>query len=373
MKRHGGLFDRIASFDNLFLASRKARKGKRFKDNVLRFESNIESELLHLREELLSGAYRPGSYTEFTVYERKPRKISAAPFRDRVVHHALCGVIEPIFERSFIHDSYACRPGRGTHAAVDRFTQFCRRSRYVLKMDIARYFPSIDHDILYEKIARKIKCERTLRLARLIIDGSNPQEPVHRHFPGDDLFTPLERRRGIPIGNLTSQFFANVYLDGLDHYAKETLGCRQYIRYVDDIVVFGDSKGLLWDIRDAIGSFLMFERLCLHPKKTLVLPVERGADYLGYRVFPSHRLVRKDTSMRFKRKLRALARLYGRGRIGWLEVNASVQSWLGHVKHADSHGLRRGVLGGAAFMRSREPARKAKTGENRLAICRPVL
>lgn len=352
MKRHGNLFDRLTSFDNLLLASRKARKGKRFKENVMRFEARIEDELLGLQSELLDGSYRPGPYAEFTVYERKPRKISAAPYRDRVVHHALNNVIEPLFERCFIHDSYACRPGKGTHAAVDRFTEFSRKNRYVFKTDISKYFPSIDHAILLDKLSRKIKCRETLRLAELIISGSNRQDAVNAYFPGDDLFAPYERRRGIPIGNLTSQFFANVYLNDFDHYAKETLGCRCFIRYVDDIVVFGDDKKALWNIRDRMATYLVQDRLKLHPKKTSVLPVAQGVDHLGYRVFPSHRLVRKDTSMRFAKKLRYMSRSYGIGKIQWQDINASVQSWLGHVKHADSYGLRKSLFDEVFFRRA---------------------
>lgn len=351
MKRYSNLFDQITSFENLFLASRKARKGKRFKENVLRFEARIEDELLRLQAALRDGSYRPGPYAEFTVHERKPRRISAAPYRDRVVHHALNNVIEPIFERCFIHDSYACRPEKGTHAAVDRFTEFSRKNRYVFKTDIAKYFPSIDHAILLDKLSRKIKCRETLRLAELIISGSNRQDAVNAYFPGDGLFAPYERRRGIPIGNLTSQFFANVYLNDFDHFAKETLKCRCYIRYVDDIVVFGDNKKALWTIRDRMATYLVQERLILHPKKTFVLPVAQGVDHLGYRVYPSHRLVRKDTSMRFVKRLRDMARSYETGRTRWRDINASVQSWLGHVKHADSYGLRGSVFDEVVFTR----------------------
>jgi len=173
MKRFGGLYQQVTSFENLYLASRKARKGKRHKENVIQFEENIELEILKLQAELVSKSYRPGPYREFTIYERKPRKISAAPYRDRVVHHALCTIIEPIFEDTFIYDSYACRKGKGTHKAVDRFTEFSRKNRYILKTDIKKYFPSIDHEILFRKIKKKIKCKDTLWLLRVIIDGSN--------------------------------------------------------------------------------------------------------------------------------------------------------------------------------------------------------
>ncbi|MFH0872129.1 MAG: RNA-directed DNA polymerase [bacterium] len=290
--------------------------------------------------------YVPGHYREFTLLERKPRRISAAPYRDRVVHHALCLVIEPIFERSFIFDSYACRRGKGTHRAVDRFSQFCRRNRYVLKADIRKYFPSIDHEILLEKIQRKIKCKDTLWLVRTIIEGSNPQEEVLQYFPGDDLFTPHRRRKGIPIGNLTSQFFANCYMNDLDHYAKEVLGCKCYIRYVDDLTVFDNDKKRLWEMKEEMEAFLAGERLKLHPQKTFVAPVSIGIDHLGYRVFPTYRRLRKDTSMAFVQKLGRMERLWQQGRLPREKLNASVQSWLGYAKHGDTYGLRKSLFGG---------------------------
>jgi retron-type reverse transcriptase len=199
---------------------------------VARFFFRLEPELVRLQEELTSMTYRPGPYRTFTIYEGKARQISAAPFRDRVVHHALTGILEPIFERSFIHDSYACRKGKGTHAAVDRCQQLARRHAYVLKADVRRFFPSIDHVILKNQIARRIKDPRVLWLVNTIVDHSNPQLPAIMWFPGDDLFTPIERRRGLPLGNQTSQFFANVYLDALDHFVTDRLRFS-YVRYVD--------------------------------------------------------------------------------------------------------------------------------------------
>lgn len=351
MKRYGNLFSQITSFENLYLASRKARKGKRLKDNVITFEKNIEDEIFRLQEELISKTYIPGKYREFVIYERKPRKISAAPYRDRVVHHALCNVIEPVFEKTFIYDSYACRNDKGTHKAVDRFTGFCRKNKYVLKCDIKKYFSSIDHEILFEKIKKKIKCKDTLWLIKIIINHSNPQEEVIDYFKGDDLFEPFKRRKGIPIGNLTSQFFANIYLNELDHYAKEILKCKQYIRYVDDIAICDDSKRRLWEIKGEIEEYLEKERLKLHPKKCWVFPVSIGTDFLGYRIFPTHRLIRKDNSMKFIEKLKNMSRLYGKGILNWADINPSVQSWLGHAKHADTYKLRREIFGRIGFCR----------------------
>jgi RNA-directed DNA polymerase len=211
MKRYGDLWQDLISFGNLLRAAEDARRRKRFRRSVAAFEFRREPELWRLHNELSRQTYRPGAYDTFYVYEPKKRLIRAAPYRDRVVHPALTSILEPIFERSFIRDSYACRKGKGTHAAVRRAQQLARRFRYVLKADVRKFFPSVDHDILKELIAHKIKDPHVLWLVGKIIDGSNPQEQVTMWFPGDALFTPSERRRGIPIGNQTSQFFANVY------------------------------------------------------------------------------------------------------------------------------------------------------------------
>lgn len=353
MKTYNGLYPQICSFENLWKAACKAQKGKRFQDNVARFNFHRERELLRLQEELLSQTYRPGDYYEFTIYEPKRRMISAAPYRDRVVHHALCNIIEPIFDRIFIYDSYACRVGKGTHRAVDRFTKFCRKTRYVLKADIRKYFPSIDHEILKELIRRKIKDKKTLWLIDLIIDSSNPQEPASFYFPGDDLFTPFERRRGIPIGNLTSQFFANVYLNPFDHFVKEQLHCKRYIRYCDDFVVLAQGKTRLHQVRERMAEYLVSLRLKLHPNKTQVFPVKEGTDFLGYRIFPTHRRVRRENIVRFKRRMRRLQEAYAKGEVSVLKVRQSVQSWIAHVSHADSYGLRKRLLQEIVFTRAR--------------------
>jgi len=215
VKRAGNLWPQVASFENLLLAAQAALRGKRKRPDVARFLVDLEPELLSLRRELLEGAYHPGAYRSFTVREPKPRLISAAPFRDRVVHHALTRVLDPIFEKRFAPNSYACRKGFGTHRAIRRAKQGCEDSPFVLKCDVVKYFPSIDHEILKGLLARVIKCRPTLELASNIIDHSNPQVESIAYFPGDDLFTPFERRRGLPLGNQTSQFFANVYLNPL--------------------------------------------------------------------------------------------------------------------------------------------------------------
>lgn len=282
MKRHRHLYEEICSFKNLLIAAKKARRGKRHRPDVAAFHHKLETELLRLQRELITHTYQPGSYREFVIHDPKRRVISAAPYRDRIVHHALCNVLEPIFERVFVADSYAHRKGKGTHAAVERLTTFMRQYDYALKCDIAKYFPCIDHAILKELIRRKIACKDTLWLIDTIIDAGNQHEPIALYYPGDSLFTPYLRGMGLPLGNQTSQFFANVYLNALDHFVKEALGRRAYIRYVDDFVILSDDKGDLWQVLQAIRHFLVMTlRLMLHPVKQWVLPVTSGMDFFG--------------------------------------------------------------------------------------------
>jgi len=350
MKTFKNLFPQICSFENLLLAAKKAQRGKRFKKNVARFNIDLEKELVRLRRELLDHSYRPGKYHHFTVYEAKKRLISAAPYRDRVVHHALCNVIEPIFERSFIYDSYACRKGKGTHQAVERFSQFARKNSYVFKCDIRKYFPSIDHQILFEMFERKIRDQDTLWLIQTIIDSSDVTDQNELfYFEGDNLFTPLERRKSLPIGNQTSQFFANVYLNGFDHYVKEVLRCHYYIRYVDDSVTLDNDKIRLHEIREQFIEYLSSLRLQLHPDKSQIFPVEQGTEFLGYRVFPTHRLIRKSNVKRFRRRLKKLQQLYSSGEITLPEIRQRIQSWLGHAGWANSYNLRKEIFSNLKF------------------------
>lgn len=344
----GALFTQITSFANLLQAARLASRGKRFRANVATFNLNLEEELHGLQQELITRTYRPGPYETFIVHDKKPRFISAAPFRDRVVHHVLCNIIEPMFDRSFLYDSYACRTGKGTHAAVDRASHYARRFRYVLKCDMEKYFPSIDHAILMELIVERIWDEGVLWLVRTILDGSNPQPEVLHYFPGDGLFAPFERRRGIPIGNQTSQFFANVYLDKLDYYVKETLRAPGYVRYVDDFLLFDDDKPRLHEARAAIEAFTDRLRVRLHPRKCFVAPVTSGFTFLGYRIFPAYRRLDADNVRRFKRRLRQYREAVAEGRMSAAQQEDCVRSWVAHATHADTARLRGRILGKTA-------------------------
>ena len=318
MKRLNNLWEQVTSFDNLLLAYRKARKGKRSREEVARFGLQMDKELIRIQAKLRKQTWLPGEYRIFTIYERKPRQISAAPFRDRVVHHALMNVVEPLLDKRFIFDTYACRQGHGVHLAVKRYQEWSMTHAYTLKLDVSRYFPSIDHAILKQQLRNRIKDERVLWLFGMIIDHA-PEFPVEFpvYFPGDDLFTPLVRKRGLPIGNLTSQFLANLYLDDLDHFIKETLRVRCYLRYVDDLILLARDKQQLHDWKQAINEKLLALRLLVHPKKVNMFQSRHGVDVLGYQVFPDYCRLRNDNGWRFVRRLRGFAEAWRDGLLEW--------------------------------------------------------
>lgn len=344
MKRFGNLYDKICTPGNLRLAFYQARKGKKKTKSIAAFEVNMEWELDKLREELQTDIYHPGPYTSFKIYDPKERMISAAPFRDRVVHHALCNIIEPIFEPTLIFDTYANRKGKGTHAAIHRGQKFLRFYQYVLKADIRKYFPSIDHAVLKQIIRRKIKCKPTLELIDKIIDNSNRQETVADYFQGDNLFSPVEKAKGLPMGNLTSQFFANLYLSPLDHFIKEELRTKGYVRYVDDFVAFHNSKQTLHEVKARVADFLFNRlRLVLHPRKTQVFPTKDGLTFLGQRIFITHRRLRRQNVQRFRKRLHYRLKLYKNGQISPDLMECQLNSWLGHAKQADTFRLRKKI------------------------------
>lgn len=357
-KKHNHLFERIASFRTLHEAAKRAICGKRSKPGAAAYMANLEKNLLRTEQMLKEGAWRGGGYTVIEVRDPKPRRVSAAPFRDRVVHHALCSVVEPIFERGFIADSYANRKGFGTHKAIARYEYFQGRYRHVLRCDIYRYFPSIDHKILKADLRRRIACEPTLALMDAIIDGSNPQEEVNVFFAGDDLFTPYQRRRGLPIGNLTSQLFGNIYLDGLDHFVKEVLRVPGYVRYVDDFALFHDDPEVLVGWQAHIARYLEGRRLLLHPRKTHIASCAEPAEFLGLVLHGNgYRRLPEGNVCRFRNRLRGMRQRWKAGTIETTEIQQRVQSWIAHAEHANTWRLRRTLFRGGWFDPSREPDR----------------
>ncbi len=349
----------LASWSNLLRAYIDAARGKRANGSVALFEHRLEDNLLALQDELRTGRYRPGGYTSFYIHEPKRRLISAAPFRDRVVHHALCKIIEPRFERSFVDGSFANRVGKGTHRAIDRCQAHTRRFAYVLQVDVRQFFPSIDHQVLQAALERKVTEPDARRLIGLILE-SGGQVPstagVAPYFAGDDLFSAL-RPRGLPIGNLTSQFWANVYLNGFDHYVKRELGCRGYVRYVDDMLLFADDKRTLWRWKAAIEDRLAGLRLSIHSGRH-PQPVSGGVPFLGFVVFPDRRMLKRRKGIHYLRRLRGLVAAYEAGEIPLEIVDASVRGWVNHVRYGNTVGLRKAVL---RATRVRPPIRTASS------------
>ncbi|MGD8969602.1 MAG: reverse transcriptase domain-containing protein [Anaerolineae bacterium] len=353
------MYTQICCWENLLLAYRRASRGKRGHPSVATFEHRLEDNLFQLQHELRDRSYRPGGYVSFHIHDPKRRLISAAPFRDRVVHHALCNVIEPIFERSFIADSYANRLGKGTHRALDRCQQFARRYRYVLQCDVRQFFPSVDHATLRGILARKLSDEDVMWLVDRILESgagvlSDEYEMVW--FPGDDPATgsgqglfAANRPRGLPIGNLTSQFWANCYLNPFDHFVKRELryqgGSPGYLRYVDDLLLFADDKGTLWRWREALVERMARLRLTIHPEAH-PRPVSEGIPFLGFIVFPTHRRLKRRKGIAFQRRLKRKLAAHAAGEISLDEVHASVQGWVNHVHYGDTWGLRRAMLAG---------------------------
>ena len=350
------LYPQLTSFENLYLAFRKAAKGKRGQPSVAVFEFNLEENLLLLQDELRAGTYRPGAYASFYISDPKRRLISAAPFRDRVVHHALCNIIEPVFERTFIEDSFANRVGKGTHRALDRAQGFARRYPFVLQCDIRQFFPSVDHAILFDILARKIGDARVLELCNHVLqsgEGILAGEYEMVYFPQDD---PTQgsgqgllarfRPRGLPIGNLTSQFWANLYLNELDQFVKRQLRCPAYLRYVDDFLLFSSQKSELWAWKDGIREQLIGLRLCLHERRSTVYPVANGIPFLGFRVYPTHRLLKQRNKWAFARRLRGWYSRIARGEMQLGDMERRIQGWVAHARHGDTWSLRRVILGG---------------------------
>ena len=348
-KRHTDLFARIATFSALRTAANRAILGKRKKPGASAFMANFEREVLRLERELSSGTYRPGRYVEIEVHDPKKRLVSAAPFRDRVVHHALCAIVEPIFEAGFVDHTYANRTGKGTHRAIEVYEGYRNRHAHVLRCDIYRYFPSIDHAIIKAEFRRRIGCERTLWLMDTIVDGSNAQEPVELHFPGDDLLSPLERRRGLPIGNLTSQFSANLYLDRFDHWVSEVLGAP-YVRYVDDFALFHDDPAVLADWRVRIEGYLAGRRLKLHPRKTVILPTAEPTAFLGFVLHADGgRSLPDDNVRRFRNRLRGMRDQWRAGTIGIGDIEPRVRGWIAHAEKAQTWRLRQTIFRGGRY------------------------
>lgn len=342
MKTHRHLWERVVSPENLMAAAADAMRGKRGRGSAARFFSHWETEVCGLHDELVSGDYRPGAYTYFKIYEPKERVVAAAPFRDRVVHHALVRVLQPVFEPRFIEDSFACRPGKGTHAGMRRAAQFARRFPCALKCDIRRYFASIDHDILIAQIGRVVTDTAVLGLVGTILASHTDSK---RRVYGETLFEGREAGCGLPIGNLTSQFFANIHLDAFDHFIKQELGVKGYVRYVDDFLIFGPDRRTVRGWGKQAREYLERQRLQIHPDKYRLCRSDQGVDFCGFVVRADGRIrIRRASVRRFQQKLRRRRWQWRRGECMAADVRATVRAWAGHAAHAQSWRLRGEVL-----------------------------
>jgi RNA-directed DNA polymerase len=360
----GGLWKQIVAWPNLQLAYHRCRRRKRYRPAALQFDFQWEDNLVLLQQELASGTWQPGPYHNFRIRDPKPRLISAAPFRDRIVHHAVVNVLEPLYERRFTPDSYACRKGRGTHRAWRRAQQLLRKYPYYLKTDLVKFFPNVDHEVLLTMLRRRLR-EAPLRelIRRIVASGAGllDREASRHWFPGDDLFAVL-RPKGLPIGNLTSQFFANVLLDPIDHLVREAWHVPGYVRYADDLVLFADSKAALWHWRDALRDALIPLRLRLHPDKTIVAPSVDGLNFLGLRLFPEGRWLQQRTIRRFVRRRRALQRGYEAGELRGHQIEQSLVAWRAFARDANSRGLCRDLWKQVVFRRFGKRPRRRKPG-----------
>lgn len=345
MKRAGHLFDQITNFENLWLSAHRASRGKKNKRVVAEFNFRLAENLSRLQDELKRGTYCCSRYYIFQIFDPKNRWIVVSDFRDRVVQHALCRIIVPHMEKKFIFDSYANRTGKGTHRGVKRYQHYACRFRYVLNCDIVKFFPSIDREVMKAKIARTIKCDRTLHLCNLIIDSA-PYGDMISYFP--ECFSD-NRITGLPIGNLTSQHFCNVYLNDFDHFVKERLKCKGYVRYVDDFALFSNSKEELKEWKGAISEYLRPLYLILHQGKTQIRPCSLGNRFLGYQVSPDRLKIDNRKGRLWIKRMKVKRIQYKAGEIGWQDIKASVMSWVGHAKHANADALVHKVLWDLVF------------------------
>ena len=315
MKRHGNLYPQIVQYDNIILAYEKARKGKRWQDTIKRFEKHLEDNILKIQEALINKTFTTSPYTMMTIHEPKKRIIYKLPFNpDRIVHHALMNILEQIWSGLFLSDSYACRRGYGLHAASRRTMEHIRtvgRNGYCLKLDISKFYPSVDHDIMFDIVQRKIKCKGTLWLLANIIYS----------IPGG---------KNVPIGNYTSQWLGNLYLNELDQYLKHEYHIKNYVRYCDDFLILHNDKGFLNVIAHVITEFVQ-NRLDMKLSKCDLFPIKRGIDFVGYRHFPEYVLLRKSTALRIKKRLKKLPLEFKSGIITseqYRSILASIRGWL---------------------------------------------
>jgi hypothetical protein len=336
------------NFQKLVAAYYSCRRKKRLKISSAEFEFNLEKELVDLEKVLVNHTYQPRSFSVFVVTEPKVREIFAADFRDRVVHHLLYEFLLPIFEPKFIADSYACQKNKGTHQAVKKLSEFLKQDKlFFLQADVKNFFCSINHEILFNLIQKQVTDPDILWLTKTIIDFDCAASPVKKgqlslfsQVPAHKSLFNAPIGQGLPIGNLTSQFFANVYLNELDQFVKYKLKCKYYIRYVDDFIILDENKEKLYIIKQQIEEFLKQKlALELHPDKWLIEDAGKGIDFLGYVIKRTHILVRRRVIKNLKEKLYE----FQKDHTDLKYVLSCINSYYAHFGHANSYNLRKSL------------------------------
>jgi retron-type reverse transcriptase len=342
MITYNKLYERLCSYENLFEAYKKAKKGKSNKNYVISFEGKLEKNILNLQTELKREIYYPSNLKRFIVRDPKTRTIHSAIFRDRIVHHAIINILNPIYSKIFIYDSFASQKDKGSHLAIERFRYFMNKvsggkiiknstntnhiKGYCLKADFRKYFDSVNHDVLLNILRNKITDKKVINLI----------EKVLKNF---------SREIGMPLGNYTSQFFANVYLNELDYYIKHVLKAKYYIRYVDDFVILHEDKRVLEYYLEHIKKFLPFLKIKIHPDKTEIHALRNGVCFLGYRVFYDFKLLKKRNLRYFYRKLDLSIEDYNLNILSKEKFEAKLNGWFGYAKFADTFKLRKKIIG----------------------------
>lgn len=333
MKRTGFLIEQVADIDNLRFAFYKAQRGKGETDEIFRYREKLDENLLKLREELLAGSVKVGDYHLFKIFDPKERVICAAAFRERVLHHALMNICAPYFEKHFIATTYANRKGKGVYKALEEAFSAINRYKYVAKLDVRKYFDNIGHTILMEQLCRLFKDSKLLQVLRDIVDSYH-----------------VQRGKGLPIGNLTSQYFANYYLSGIDHYAKERMHIPVYVRYMDDIMAFGEDgevlKAQIKAIQDEADA-----RLQLTMKPPLIQTTEKPTAFLGYRLSKYKVGLTQRSKRRFARKYVSATKAMEYAEWSEREVQAHILPLFAFARHAYTKQYRKEIIDRVASRR----------------------
>ncbi len=343
MKTYNKLYEKLYSENNLISAFKKARKGKRKKNYVINFQYNSDKNIKLLKKDLKLKIYNPSRLKKFIIRDPKTRTIQSSIFRDRIVHHAIINLIQPIYEKRFIYDSFASRKFKGTHLAVKRFEYFVKKvssngrkikkpfnnnsiKGYVLKADVKHFFDTIDHEVLINILRKKIKDEDFIGLIKIVLNNFE---------------TP--KGKGLPLGNYTSQFFANVYLNNLDYFIKHRLRAKYYIRYVDDFVILHKDKKVLSEFKSKIEKYLKNLRLELHPNKSEIHALRNGVNFLGYRIFYHYKLLRKRNINYFLRRIKKKVNLYRSGLIKKEHLESFLLGWGGYSNFANTYNFNKKI------------------------------